>query len=83
MRTSEWEWTQHPVIHLDFSEIAHQNPDDLRKSLHVHIGQHAKKYNIDLTGIETLEDKFHTLVDDASQQNKVVPSSSMNMTNQS
>src|SRR5579863_6662205 len=31
--SSDYQWTTHPVIHLDFAQIGHESADDLKKSL--------------------------------------------------
>ncbi|MCP4403698.1 MAG: AAA family ATPase [bacterium] len=36
---SDWEWQEHPVIALDFSEIPHSTPEELRESLLLTLAQ--------------------------------------------
>lgn len=69
---SDWEWKQHPVIHLDFSEIAHRTPEALERSLNKHLKLHAQKYNIVLDPEDSIEDKFYSLVTELAKKEKVV-----------
>lgn len=69
---SDWEWKQHPVIHLDFSVIAHRTSQELEVSLHKHLDRHAQYYNIEALTDTTIQDKFYSLVSELAKKNKVV-----------
>jgi hypothetical protein len=51
--SSDYTWEKHPVIHLDFSELTYDTPQDLRDSLHEKLDSIAHKYEIN-----NIESKF-------------------------
>lgn len=72
IETSNFPFTQHPVIHFDFSTFAHRTPDDLEISLHENINAAGALYGIDVTGKITYEDKITFLVKKLAEINPVV-----------
>ncbi len=46
--TSDWEWQEHPVIHLDLSKIPHKNQEGLEKALTNRLIEIGKIYKIKL-----------------------------------
>src|SRR5947208_15199895 len=44
--SSDYEWEQYPVIHLDFSMIGHESAQDLKKSFSATLRKIAKEYDI-------------------------------------
>jgi hypothetical protein len=66
------EWTQYPVIHLDFSKITFQNPEMLEQALNNRIEEIAADYNIQLDHELFLKEKFGKLLEKMSQKQKVV-----------
>jgi hypothetical protein len=62
MYGSDYDWEEHPVIHLDFSEIAHDSSEALKEDLSWTIGLIAKDYDIDVSGAASPQAKLHTLV---------------------
>ncbi len=65
------EWTQHPVIHLDFSEVTFKTPDKLEKALDTRVEKIAADYNIQLDHELFLKEKFGQLLEKMSQKQKV------------
>jgi hypothetical protein len=66
------EWTQHPVVHLDFSKVTFKTPEMLEKSLEVMVEKIAADYNIQLDHGLFLKEKFGQLLEKMSQEQKVV-----------
>ncbi len=56
------EWTKHPVIHIDFSNIAFNTPSILEKSLDREIVDIASAYRIELDSSLFLKEKFRWLI---------------------
>ena len=71
IETSDWQWKQHPVVHIDFSRIAHNTPERLEQSLCNNLDKIAKNYGFKLEE-ELLEDKLVTLITTLSKKNGVV-----------
>ncbi len=46
--SSNWQWQEHPVIHLDFNELEHESPADLKKKLQARLIAIAIKHGINL-----------------------------------
>jgi hypothetical protein len=60
---NKWDWNEkHPVIHLDFSNIAYKNPERLELSLEDFVMKIADKYNITLKN-RFLNPKFNELIE--------------------
>jgi len=56
------DWTQYPVIKLDFGKMAYGTPDELKTSLKFHMDNISTKNGIILTG-ENLADRFSELIE--------------------
>ena len=69
---SDFPFTKHPVIHLDFSSIAHRSAQDLEISIHARLDECAQLYGIDLSGLITFEDKLSRLIPRLADSNPVV-----------
>lgn len=69
---SDFTFTKHPIIHLDFSAIAHRSPDDLESSLRDWLDDIAREYGVELPQKKTLEDHFRALIKELATINKVV-----------
>lgn len=69
---SDWDWQEHPVIHLDFSLIAHATSVELKKDLMYVLDDIAQKYAITLTKHKTPGIKLRALIEELSLKNKVV-----------
>jgi len=70
--TSDYKWQEHPIVHLDFSNIAHGTVNELKDSLIWTLSNIAKDYDIDISQAPTLPDKFVDLIKKLSLINKVV-----------
>ncbi|MCP4110807.1 MAG: AAA family ATPase, partial [Desulfobacteraceae bacterium] len=46
---SDWQWKPHPVVKVDFSTIAYDNPEELQDNLLLHIHDIAEKHGIQNT----------------------------------
>lgn len=68
---SNYNWTEYPIIHLDFSVIGHRNVAQLEKSLLFHLNRIAQSYGI-LLQKTLVEDAFYTLVVELAKRNPVV-----------
>ena len=70
--SSDFEFGQHPVIHLDFSTISHASDTALRISLSNHLYDIARQYKIDIEPLSELKDIVRKLVTELAQINQVV-----------
>jgi hypothetical protein len=43
------EWKEHPVVLVDFNELDHETPENLRQSLATHLDNTARQYGVRLT----------------------------------
>jgi len=66
------QWTEHPVIHLDFSTITHKSPEILEKALDTQVEKIATENKIQLTHDLFLKEKFSQLLEKMSRKQKVV-----------
>ncbi len=69
---SDFEWQEHPVIHLDFSIIDHETVQELKISLAWKLKTIAQKYGINIDWPPTLGSMLEQLVVELSKKNKVV-----------
>lgn len=60
------DWKTHPVIRIDFSVIAHSNPEILQKSILAFIDGIAKKYHLQLSK-EFVPDRFGELLEEINK----------------
>ncbi len=65
------EWTQYPVIHIDFSKISHKTPEMLEEALDTLVEKTAADNNIQLTPRLFLKEKFAQLLEKMSQKQQV------------
>lgn len=70
--SSDYEWITYPVIHLDFSNIGHDTPEDLKKSLTLRLQEIGAEYNIHSDAFPTINDHITFLVRQLAQTNPVV-----------
>lgn len=70
--SSDYQWITHPVIHLDFANIGHETPDDLKKSLSQRLREIGSEYDIHADGFPTINDHITFLIKQLAQTNKVV-----------
>ena len=69
---SDWGWKQHPVIHLDFSTIAHETSVELKADLIRALEKIGNAHNIDLSKAKTPSGKLQDLVEALAKKEKVV-----------
>ena len=69
---SNYSWSKHPVIHLDFSAISHENAETLKVDLIWTLEKIAKDYNINISDAPSLETKLRSLVEQLSKRAHVV-----------
>ncbi|MFP4033703.1 MAG: AAA family ATPase, partial [Desulfococcaceae bacterium] len=58
---TEWEWKEHPVVLLDFNQLVHDSPENLKISLGEHLSEHAETLGIKLKK-SLLKDQFKELI---------------------
>jgi len=58
---TEWEWKPHPVVLLDFNEISHDTPENLKLGLEENLQDHARKNEIRLNS-SLLKGQFRELI---------------------
>ncbi|HLP46096.1 MAG TPA: AAA family ATPase [Candidatus Kapabacteria bacterium] len=65
------EWKKYPVIHIDFTSLAYENQETLKKSLYETIDQIANEYGVQLT-FSNFKTRFAELIRKLSANDKVV-----------
>ncbi|MDR0609566.1 MAG: AAA family ATPase, partial [Planctomycetaceae bacterium] len=63
----KWEWEQYPVIKIDWTEINHSTPEEMKKSLVLRLKKIALKYQITL-GSQSAIDCFVELIESLHDQ---------------
>ena len=69
---ADWKWEEHPIIHLSFNSIGHENPEDLEKHLLLRLNRIAHEYNIEVLDAISAKSFFEALTIKLSKKNKVV-----------
>lgn len=69
---SDFEWKEHPVIHLDFSLAESQTTQELKQSLSWMLDRCAKEYNLEISDTFSPKTKLVSLVEQLSKLNTVV-----------
>lgn len=72
IHSSDWEWKQHPVIHLDFSKIEHRTENELIQNLIRSLEKMGKEHQADLSSAVTPGAKLDVLVEALTKKEKVV-----------
>ncbi|CDK30888.1 ATP-binding protein [Candidatus Babela massiliensis] len=70
--SSDYDWKEHPVIHLDLSQIEHLTSNELRINLNDALKKIAQDYNITLEYNKTPGATLKDLIENLSKINKVV-----------
>src|SRR5579872_5125098 len=70
--SSDWEWIEYPVIHLDFAEIKHDTVENFENALSWRLHEIANKYAIDLQAAPTTHEQLSYLIKQLAETNKVV-----------
>ncbi len=66
--SSDYVWTEHPVIHLDFSTIAHATPEQLSINLSWKLHTIAAAYGINVEAAPSAEAKFEMLITELAKK---------------
>jgi hypothetical protein len=66
------EWTQYPVIHIDFSKIDYETPGKLKKSIKKFLENTAKSYGITLDEERSYKESFVECIEKLSAKGRVV-----------
>lgn len=69
---TDFDWQEHPILKLDFGDIAHRSAEELRFELCFALDLIAEKHSIDLSKAQSPSSKFKVLVAALAQKNKVV-----------
>ena len=69
---SNWDWPQHPVIHLDVSRVSSKTPDSLEADLKDLLVDIAREFQVSLNMSQSLAICFGRLIKQVSQHNQVV-----------
>ncbi len=70
--SSDYNWQEYPVIHLDFGRIAHLDSLELRMSINKKLLEIAREYTIEIEDSDVPEWTLDRLVVELSKKNKVV-----------
>lgn len=70
--TSDYEWKEYPVIHLDFSSIDHNTSQQLANNLEWKLKQIAQEHAIDISRAPSSGSMLVELVTQLSKKNKVI-----------
>jgi len=71
-KSSNYSWSEHPIIDLDFSVIARETPDVLKAGIGWQLERIAKRYSVDPLQGPSNEAKFQDLIFQLSKKNRVV-----------
>jgi hypothetical protein len=66
------EWTQYPVVHIDFSKIDYETPEKLKESIKQFLDRVAKKYGLKLDKERSYKESFVDLIEKLSVKGMVV-----------
>ncbi len=66
------EWTEHPVIHMDFSKIDFETPADLKKTLKDFLIKTATSYGLSLDNGKSYKQSFIELIEKCATKGRVV-----------
>jgi Predicted AAA-ATPase/PD-(D/E)XK nuclease superfamily len=69
--TSNYEWIEYPVVHLDFALIEHQTPQQLSENIEWQLQLIAQQHTIDITSAPSAGSKLALLIITLAQRNKV------------
>jgi len=58
---TDWQWQQHPIVLLDFNEISHDTPENLKQSLQRVLTKTAVAYDI-ISDAPLIKDRFKELI---------------------
>jgi len=70
--SSDYKWQKYSVIHIDFSVIAHDSPEQLYQALSLKLQDIGLGYGIDVSSILVVQSQFEFLVKELAKKNKVV-----------
>jgi hypothetical protein len=70
-KETEYDWQQHPVIRLDFTEIENNNPKVLKKSIIDNLIKIGKSYDIKIEQDKGIKYIFSDLIEKLASKNKV------------
>jgi len=70
--TSDYDWQEYPVVHLDFSTMGYSTPAELEESLNLILDDIIKKYALVIPTTKIVKIKFKLLIEQLSKKNKVV-----------
>ena len=70
--SSDYQWAQYPVIHLDFATIAHKNTEEMDAELSRRFLSIADEYGISIAPSISTYGKLYDLVTQLGKKNKVV-----------
>ena len=70
--SSDYQWQEHPVVHLDFSAIAHDTPEQLYQGLSLKLQEIGADYGVDVSTISLVQHQFAFLIKELAKKNKVV-----------
>lgn len=66
------EWTQYPVIHIDFSKIDYETPEKLKESIKKFLDETAASYGETLDAEKSYKESFVELIEKLSSKGRVV-----------
>lgn len=70
--SSDYQWQEYPVIHIDFSLVDKSSPEEFKISLSWELEEIARKNGADVSEAPIVSNKFKSLIEQLSKKNKVV-----------
>ena len=70
---SDWQWQEHPVIHLDLSKLAYKNPDELARQIELMVGEIAVQHGVKLNPKTSSGNALGQLIEALSKPGKPQP----------
>ncbi len=68
----DYDWQEHPVIHLSFTSVNSTSAQKLEKDIEYKLLQLAEEYGLDIREAPSLQTKFTTLIQKLGEKNRVV-----------
>jgi len=72
MSQSDWDWQEHPVINLNFNQIARHTVEELEQGLKEALEMISRNYGVVFDSSKTLQTSLTLLVEQLSHKNSVV-----------
>ena len=70
--STDYDWKEYPVLHIDFSSLGSRTPETLEEDLVIEVLKVAKAYNVEVPELGSAKTKVKAVIEGLSQINEVV-----------